>query len=500
MDSWSLIDTYKRWRYAVETDFHGLDVSATELKTIDLTYDGCDRFLPFNRSPQEARIKSAINHDNTLLAVVIGSDIDVYDLKTGKQGVFSGHADPVNEVAFLPGQPKKVVSWSHDNSISRSEDHRGAIIFWTVDDDLKEVKDKHVEMRRVEKASKSSVDHLQDLLDEHHLIVTLRDAEKNALLTQLKNNLSRIVRQHSASDNVKLEGRLASSFQAPLFNHAGDTLLYLPGPRPSSNGDEKWDIGLHHILSGTTKTLTGHRDAITWIGFSPDDTLVVSACWDGSFRVWDAKTGEEKFKWVTDIQNWAGAIRPDGTQFLGTDDNGAVRIWDLKTGEMVAKYEKGDHCKRYLDWSPDGRYIAVGGDLSGEITLFDTQALADESGQMAPIQTRVLDIKAVSNDEMIQYMVSSSLAVYNVKWEGNGHRLISGTHGIVAVEIVDFDLDVKWRIIPFERTDDNEADWERLPKTSVNGSPFRPGYLHLASSDEIALVCHDGVRFWKLQA
>jgi len=97
-------------------------------------------------------------------------------------------------------------------------------------------------------------------------------------------------------------------------------------------------------------------------------------------------------------------------------------------------------------------------------------------------------------------MVSSSLAVYNVKWEGNGHRLISATHGVVAVEIVDFDLDVKWRIIPFERTDDKEADWERLPKASVNESPLRPGYLYLFSLDEIALVCHDGVRFWKLWA
>jgi WD40 repeat protein len=501
MPSWSSVDTYKRWKYAVKTDFHGLDDQATELKTINLTYDSCDRFLPFDRSPQEADIKSAIDCNHTVLALAIGSDLDVYDLKTGKQGVFLGHADPVSKVAFLPGQSNKLVSWSNsDFRIPRSDANRNGIVFWNIDVDLKEDRVQQDEMRRVETASKSSVEHLQSLLDEQNLNVVLQDAEKGVITNLLRDNLNQIVRQHSASDNVKLEGRLCSSFQAPLFNHAGDTLIYLPGPRPRSNGDDRWDIGLYHMPSGTTKTLTGHRDAIMWIGFSPDDSLVVSACWDGSFRVWDAGTGEQKHKWVTDKQNWAGAFRPDGTQFLGTDGNGAIRIWDLQTGEVMAKYEKGQRWRRYLDWSSDGRYIAVGGEVSGEITLFDTRILADTSGRMEPIQTRVLDVRGVSEDEMIQHMVSSSLAVYSVRWEGNGRRLFSATYGEVALEIDDFELKVKWRIIPFERTDDQEADWERLPKSSIRGQPYRPDYSYLASSDEIALVCHDGVRFWRLHA
>lgn len=501
MTYWNSIDTYKRWQYAVKTDFHSLDGLATELKTINLTYDSCDRFLPFDRSPRESRIRCAVNHDHTVLAVVIGSDIDVYNLKTGKQGVFLGHADSVSEVAFLPGQSDSLVSWSNASDlVPRSDVHRKEIIFWSIVNDLKQDQVIQDEVGRVDAASKSSVAHLQHLLDEQNLNVVLQDAEKQFISGLLRNNLNRIVRQHTARDNVKLEGQLTLTFQAPLFNHAGDTLIYLPGPGPESVGDDKRDIGLYHIPSGITKTLTGHRDAIMWIGFSPDDSLVVSACWDGSFRVWDAETGEEKFKWVTDMQNWAGAIKPDGSQFLGTDGTGAIRIWDLKTGEMVAKYEQGDDWRRYLDWSSDGRYLAVGGEVSGEITLFDTQALANETGEMVPVQTRYLDIAGVSDDEMIQHMVSSSLAVHSVKWVGHGHRLISATYGDVAIEVVDFDANVKWRIIPFERTDDQEADWERLPKPSVSSGPFQPGYSYLASSDEIALVCHDGVRFWKLQA
>lgn len=40
-----------------------------------------------------------------------------------------------------------------------------------------------------------------------------------------------------------------------------------------------------------TVTLTGHRDVVTWIGFSPNDKLVVSASFDETYRAWDAESG-----------------------------------------------------------------------------------------------------------------------------------------------------------------------------------------------------------------
>jgi len=96
--------------------------------------------------------------------------------------------------------------------------------------------------------------------------------------------------------NIRLDGILASRLQSSVFNHAGDTLNDLPRPWPRSIGDTQCDIGFYHILSGVTKILTGHHDAITRIGYSPDNSLVVSACWDRTFRVWEAKTGEQRFQ------------------------------------------------------------------------------------------------------------------------------------------------------------------------------------------------------------
>jgi len=55
------------------------------LQTIKLTYASCDRFLPFDRFVEASDICYAINSDGTWLAVAMGSDIDVYDLRRGSK-------------------------------------------------------------------------------------------------------------------------------------------------------------------------------------------------------------------------------------------------------------------------------------------------------------------------------------------------------------------------------------------------------------------------------
>lgn len=40
--------------------------------------------------------------------------------------------------------------------------------------------------------------------------------------------------------------------------------------------------------------LMGQEDAIMWAGWSLDDKTIATACWDKTYRLWDAETGHCK--------------------------------------------------------------------------------------------------------------------------------------------------------------------------------------------------------------
>lgn len=71
--------------------------------------------------------------------------------------------------------------------------------------------------------------------------------------------------------------------------HAGTTRKVMRSavqlPRP---------VVLDMATGRETCRLKGHTDAIMWAGWSLDDTVIATASWDGTYRVWDVKTGECK--------------------------------------------------------------------------------------------------------------------------------------------------------------------------------------------------------------
>ncbi len=83
-------------------------------------------------------------------------------------------------------------------------------------------------------------------------------------------------------------------------------------------------------MSTPIRSLEGHINRLTSVAYSPDGTSVATASWDGSARIWDAKTGKETLR-------------------LGLDDT------KLQPGEP------GANTFHQIAFSPDGRVIACGG-------------------------------------------------------------------------------------------------------------------------------------------
>lgn len=301
--------------------------------------------------------------------------------------------------------------------------------------------------------------------------------------------LNRIVRRRLVPQAWRLNGRLATHFQSSAFSNDGRTLIYLPGPSPRSNGDATWDIYLHSLDSGNNITLSGHRDAIMWIGFSPDDALVGSACWDGTFRMWDAATGEQRWKWTTEYQNWAAIFSPDGNRFLGTDGKGVIRVWNVENGALDVVLDHGTSrgWHRHVSWSNDGRWVAIGGEKLGNILLFDMHAVAEEiDGQksLRAVQERKLSTAMTQVDEEKIEHNGHFLSMRSVKFlpHGLGLTLVATTHNDPGVDVYHLQTGLKTRIALSEENEQgHEVEW-----------------AYLDASSEIAVISSEAIRFWKV--
>jgi WD40 repeat protein len=465
-------DIRKKWRYAVRTDFKSIADTTIEPKKRIIDFETAERFLPFDEAIRSSyNYANSTNSDDKLLAVINGSNIDVYDLETGSITVLEGHTSTIGEIGFSPTDPNLLVS-SADSWDAPGEPNE--IIIWNVAEMRDQIRaEKPVDIdRAAEKGLQAIISDLGDSLE-------LSKDDIIEMTTALKSTIKRVRTRGRVPASSRLDGRISTSFQSPLFSNSGEYLIYQPGSRPESNGDDTWDFNLYHLGTRNITTLSGHRDSIMWTGFSPDDTLVASAGWDGSFRV-HRVTGEEVWRWETGHQNWAAIWSPDGEYLAGTDGIGLLRIWNVKTGEETCKVQNGRSWCRAIDWSPDGKYLVVGSEDQGRITVYKV-----DNGKITLSQERKLNAD-YPDDEY--GLLASMLSVDTAKFlpSSSGMKLLHSTAGDVGIEVFDFETGRGWRFVP-----SCEEQGEDVQESIV-------GYTWRRDSREIGILAPDGVRFWRL--
>src|SRR5262249_48585534 len=116
--------------------------------------------------------------------------------------------------------------------------------------------------------------------------------------------------------------------------------------------------------------LGGHEEEIGYLAFSADGTLLASGSADCTTRVWDAVTGEERFRWKQ--RGWIRGLKfaPDG-RALAAGAGRTVKVWDLTTGKERTTLAKGHRETIFtLAYSPDGRFLATGS-KDGSVRFWD---------------------------------------------------------------------------------------------------------------------------------
>jgi len=152
----------------------------------------------------------------------------------------------------------------------------------------------------------------------------------------------------------------------------------------TSDGAKVWDTATGHLL----RTLSGPRDAIAEVAFSPDSKWIVTANEYGAdprIKIWDIETGEviQSISFSATADSFIRALAFSPTSKYLAASTIAIKVWDLQSGEMV--FQGVTREPEYIEFLPDERQILLRDTIQNE-----TGANIGEQGELWNILSQEL--------------------------------------------------------------------------------------------------------------
>ena len=171
-----------------------------------------------------------------------------------------------------------------------------------------------------------------------HCIVTFADHSSGVTALEVPRMKRNVVFTASLDGTVRaydlVRYRNFRTFTAPERLQFTCLAVDVSGEVVAAGSLDSFDIHLWSVQTGQLlDRLTGHEGPVSAVAFAPQSSMLVSASWDKTIRIWDVfgrSAQVEPFQMTSDVQ--AFAIRPDGKELCAAGLDGQLVFWNILEG------------------------------------------------------------------------------------------------------------------------------------------------------------------------